>query len=142
LPCCDDDVMGSHAIPSPDNLILQDVQYAVTETKLGRWRRYAYLAGALFEKFLAFHRLFGLPTLHYTRGKCPETSKRIVAKGIIAIGRLAVGVIAIGHPAVGVIAIGQLGLGLLLGLGQLTSDFACLGQMASGFGAPFMACPY
>ena len=70
--------------------------------------------------------------MHYTRGICPETGKRIVAKGVIGIGRLATGVLAIGQASFGVVAVGQLGLGLLLGLGQGSTGWIAIGQLAIG----------
>ena len=109
------------------NLLLAEIEYAVTETRRGRWRRYLYPNGQLFAEFVSHARLFGMPLLHYTRGKCPETGKRIVAKGVIAVGRLALGIIAIGQASCGVIAIGQASVGVLFGLGQ-----ACLGMFAIG----------
>jgi hypothetical protein len=72
----------------------------------------------------------GLPLLHYTRGICPETGRRIIAKGVLAVGRLAMGVLAIGHASFGAIAIGQLGLGILLGLGQGATGLYAVGQVA------------
>ena len=59
-----------------------------------------------------------MPLLHYTRGICPETGKRVVAKGIVAVGRIAAGIVAIGQAAFGAIAIGQLALSLLFWIGQ------------------------
>src|SRR5688572_21599592 len=90
------------------NLLLRNVEYKIDETASGVWRRYMYPTGELFEEYISNRRLFGLPLLHYTRGRCPETGKRIVAKGFFAIGRLAVGVVALGHASVGLVAIGQL----------------------------------
>ncbi len=52
-------------------------------------------------------QVLGLPFLHYTRGRCPETGKRLLAVGFIAIGRKAFGVVAIGQASMGVIAIGE-----------------------------------
>src|SRR5579859_1989843 len=115
---------------SPRNMLLEDVQYQTEVTSFGTWRRYLYPSGSLFEEFVSHAKLLGLPFLHYTRGKCPETGKRVVAKGIIAIGRLAVGVVAIGHASAGVIAIGQLAVGLLLGLGQASTGMFAAGQLA------------
>jgi hypothetical protein len=112
------------------NLLLEDIQYKIDETPRGVWRRFVYPDGQLFEEFTSHRRLFGVPLLHYTRGKCPETGKRIVARGIIAIGRLAVGVIAIGHASAGLIALGQLAIGVLLGLGQASTGVVALGQLA------------
>ncbi len=70
--------------------------------------------------------------VHYTRGKCPEIGSRVVAKGIIAIGRLATGGLAIGHASAGIIAIGQASASLLFGLGQATVGFVAIGQLALG----------
>lgn len=123
------------AINPDDNLLLQQIDYQWEETPLGTWRRYVYPNGARFEEFKS-HGYFGpMPILHYTYGKCPETGKRIVAHGFIAIGRLARGVIAIGHASVGIIAIGQLAIGLGLGLGQAATGIIAVGQL--GLGAYF-----
>jgi hypothetical protein len=115
---------------NPRNLLFDKVEYKIDETPFGVWRRFLYPGGDLFEEFTAHQRYLGLPLVHYTRGKCPETGKRIVAKGIIAIGRLALGVVAIGHASAGLIAIGQLAVGLLFGLGQATTGLFALGQLA------------
>ena len=114
------------------NLLLQEVEYLTEETSFGAWRRYLYPSGQLFEEFVSHWQVLGMPFLHYTRGKCPETGKRVVAKGFIAIGRLAFGVIAVGHASAGVIAIGQLAIGLLLGLGQASTGIFAIGQFAIG----------
>jgi hypothetical protein len=115
-----------------ENQLLQDVEYKIEETSFGTWRKYLYPSGELFEEFKSSDDLFGLPLVHYTRGRCPETGKRIVAKGIIAVGRLAVGVVAIGQASLGIVAVGQLGLGLLFGLGQACSGVVGIGQFALG----------
>ena len=114
------------------NLLLERVVYQVEETRLGVWRRFLYPGGELFEEFTSHRKVRGLPLLHFTRGKCPETGKRVVAKGVIAVGRKAVGVVAVGQAALGVIAVGQLALGLLLGLGQASWGLVALGQLAIG----------
>jgi hypothetical protein len=117
-----------------ENLLLREVEYQTEETSLGAWRRYLYPSGMLFEEFVSHRQVLGLPLLHYTRGKCPETGKRVVAKGVIAIGRIAVGIVAIGHLSMGVIAIGQLALGLVLGLGQASTGMFAVGQLAIAIG--------
>jgi hypothetical protein len=114
------------------NMLLQDVEYKIEETRLGTWRRFAYPTGLYFEEFTSHKQVCGLPLIHFTRGRCPETGRRIIAKGIIAVGRLAVGVLAIGQASVGVLAIGQLAIGLLFGLGQLSTGVIALGQLAIG----------
>jgi hypothetical protein len=113
-----------------ENMLHQDVQYQTEETTLGVWRRFLYPSGMLFEEFVSHGRLLGLPMLHYTSGTCPETGKRIVAKGIIAIGRRALGIVAIGQASMGVVAIGQLAIGLVLGLGQASTGIVAVGQLA------------
>jgi hypothetical protein len=115
------------------NLLKEKVDYKIEKTKLGTWRSYLYPSGEYFSEFTSHKRMLGLPLIHYTRGKCPETGRRIVAKGIIAVGRLAAGVVAIGHASFGVLTVGQLALGLLFGLGQASSGMYALGQLAIGF---------
>jgi hypothetical protein len=113
-------------------MLLEEVEYQVQETQLGVWRRFGYPTGELFEEFVSHSKVLNMPLLHYTRGRCPETGKRIVAKGFVAIGRIACGVVAIGHMSFGLIAVGQLAVGMLLGLGQATSGMVALGQLAIG----------
>lgn len=112
------------------NLLLDEVEYKIEKTRWGIWRSFLYPTGAYFSEFRSYGELWGLPVIHYTRGISPETGKRVVAKGIIAVGRLAVGVVAIGHASAGIIAIGQLGLGLLFGLGQACTGAYAIGQLA------------
>ena len=101
-------------------------------THWGTWRRFAYPNGKYFAEFRSHATFWGLPLLHYTRGICPETGRRVVAKGIVAVGRLAMGALAIGQASFGLIAIGQAGLGLLLGLGQVATGEIAIGQVALG----------
>jgi hypothetical protein len=126
------------------NLLLENIEYATEETALGTWWRFVYPNGQRFAEFVSHRKLFGLPLVHYTFGRCPETGKRVVARGIIAVGRLAVGVFALGQASLGLIAVGQLGLGLLFGFGQATTGVVCLGQLAIGlvFGAGQVATGY
>ena len=114
------------------NLLLEKVEYKIEETRFGVWRRFVYSSGAYFAEFKSHTTWMGLPLLHYTRGKCPETGRRIIARGVIGVGRLATGIVAIGQASFGLIAIGQLGLGLLLGLGQGSTGLFAIGQLAGG----------
>jgi len=114
------------------NLLLEKVEYKIETTNFGVWRRFLYPNGAYFTEFKSHAVFFRLPLLHYTRGKCPETGKRVVAKGVVAVGRLAMGILAIGQASFGAIAIGQAGLGLLLGLGQGATGLYAIGQAAIG----------
>jgi hypothetical protein len=118
----------------------QPVEYQVEETGRGTWRRFAYPDGRRFEEYASRRKVFGLPLLHITRGKNPETGKPVMARGVVAIGQFARGVVAIGQFArggvaigqfaVGVISIGQLALGLLFGLGQAATGVVAVGQLA------------
>ena len=114
------------------NLLLQEIEYAFEETAWGTWRRFVYANGTRFEEFTSHGFIGSLPLLHYTYGLCPETGKRITARGVVAIGRFARGFVAIGHVSMGLIAIGQVSLGLVLGIGQATAGALCLGQLALG----------
>jgi hypothetical protein len=114
------------------NLLLDKVEYKIEKTRRGTWRRFAYPDGRYFAEFKSRQTVFGLPLLHYTWGICPETGRRIMAKGVIAVGRLALGVVAIGHAAFGVIAIGQLALAVGFGLGQAATGVVAIGQLAVG----------
>ena len=123
------------------NLLFEKADYQIEKTRFGTWRRYMYPNGMMFREFKSHRRYFNMPLVHYTSGKCPETGRRIVARGIIACGRLAFGGLAVGHASLGLIAIGQAGLGILLGLGQLATGWSALGQLAVGlkFGAGQLA---
>lgn len=116
------------------NLLNEPPDYQITETRLGVWRRYLYPNGELFAELTSHGTLLGLPWLHYTRGRSPETGARVTARGVIAVGRVATGVIAVGQAAFGVLAIGQIGVGALLGLGQAAAGWNAVGQVALGLG--------
>jgi hypothetical protein len=123
------------------NLLLEKVEYQIEETPRGIWRRFVYPSGDYYAEYCSNTLIFGLPLLHYTRGKCPETGKRKVARGFIAVGRMAVGVIAVGQASAGIIAFGQAGIGLLFCLAQAGAGMAAIGQLALGiaFGAGQLA---
>lgn len=114
------------------NLLLEKVEYKTDETPRGVWRRYVYPNGQYFAEFRSHMEMFGLPLIHYTRGVCPETGRRVVARGVIGIGRMATGIIAVGQVSAGVIAFGQAGIGLLFCLAQASAGLYSLGQVALG----------
>lgn len=114
------------------NLLLSKPEYQIEETSLGTWKRFLYPSGQSYAEFTSSLRLLGLPLLHYTSGRCPETGRRRIARGIIAVGRVAFGFFAVGQAAFGVVAVGQLALGLLLGLGQLAAGLGAFGQLCIG----------
>ena len=135
------------------NMILEKVEYRFDRSYFGTWRRYVYETGARFAEFKSHDGILGLPFVHYTAGVCPETGKRLVAKGVIAVGRKAVGFIAVGQAAMGLLALGQLAVGavaagqaafglasigqlavaILFGLGQVTTGYVAIGQFALGY---------
>lgn len=114
------------------NLLLEKVEYQIEESSFGVWRRFMFPNGRIFAEFRSHSTLCGLPLVHITRGPCPETGARIVAIGIVAIGRVAVGVLAVGQASLGLIAIGQLALGVVFGLGQAATGCVAVGQLAIG----------
>lgn len=75
--------------------------------------------------------LFGLPLIHITRGVDPNTGRRRVSRGIIAIGEVAIGLIAVGGFALGGIAIGGMGIGLLA-IGGLALGVMAFGALSFG----------
>ncbi len=114
------------------NQLLEPVEYKVEKTRSGTWRSFLHPNGSLFQEYRSHRTLLGLPLVHYTRGRCPETGRRVVARGFFAFGRIAVGVVAFGQAAFGVVAVGQAGIGLLAGLGQGVCGIFALGQVAFG----------
>ena len=70
--------------------------------------------------------LFGLPLLHINVGHRDHW-----ARGIIAIGNIAVGVVALGGLSVGIFSIGAFSVGALA-LGALAFGLAALGPVAVG----------
>lgn len=57
------------------------------------------------------------PLLHVAAGFDPVTMRPRLAKGVIAIGNVAVGVVAIAGISCGLVAVGGLSIGILLALG-------------------------
>jgi len=117
---------------APQNLLLTEIQYLIEETPRGTWRRFVYTSGDRFAEYKSKRMWGNLPLVHYTYGRCPETGKRITARGVIAVGRFAHGIVAIGQVSMGVIAIGQLSLGVLFCAAQAAFGGICLGQAAIG----------
>ncbi|OGL43583.1 MAG: hypothetical protein A2161_21565 [Candidatus Schekmanbacteria bacterium RBG_13_48_7] len=95
-----------------------------TKTRLsGRWS-YEYKSEAAIGDW---------PLIHIVIGRDPETGRRKIAKGIIAIGRIAIGFIAIGQLALGIIPIGQLAVGIFAAIGQGAVAGYSAGQLALGW---------
>lgn len=126
--------MSDATMAASGNLLLEPVEYKIEETAGGVRRSYMYPSGALFTEYRSHLTVNGWPLVHTTRGICPETGHRVMARGVIAIGRVAVGVVAIGQWTAGLLAIGQFSAGLLMGIGQFTAGTVALGQFALGLG--------
>jgi hypothetical protein len=109
---------GHWSQPGGGNLAREPVDYRVVEGRYLVTRIFVYPSGLSYVERTSRATLLGWPLLHMTAGRCPETGRRTVAKGWVAVGRLAVGGIAVGQVAVGVLAIAQLGFALILLLGQ------------------------
>lgn len=75
--------------------------------------------------------LFGVPLVHVKLSK-DMGGRPAVAKGIVAIGNIAIGVLSIGGVSVGVLALGGISLGLLLALGGLGIGLLAFGGVAAG----------
>ena len=75
-------------------------------------------------------RLFGLPLLHIAYGINAETGKLMVAKGIIAIGNIALGIVAIGGFAFGVLTFGGVALGVAALGGIAAALYGAVGGIA------------
>ena len=115
------------------NRLLEPVDYKIERTRRGVWKRYLSPEGQGYAEFTSHARFGAWPLIHYTSGISPETGRRKVARGVLAVGRVAVGGVAVGQAAFGLVAIGQLGVGLLFGLGQAAAGFYGVGQLALAF---------
>lgn len=126
--------MGTHSEPktkSPPQKV-DEKDFTVTISRWGTTRSYQYPEGSRFSEFTSHSRILGFPLMHRTRGKNPHTGRPMVAKGVIAIGRVAFGVVACGQLAFGLLAIGQVAVGTLFCLGQAAMGFTAVGQLAVG----------
>ncbi len=85
----------------------------------------------------------GYPLVHIAVGRDSQ-GKRLVAKGIIAIGQFGVGLITVAQVGVGLLfgfgqfilgltAVAQFAGGLLLGIGQFATGYAAVGQFVLAY---------
>ena len=113
------------------NLQNQPIDWKITETGFFTVKSFVYPSGLPYLEYTSHRKVGNWPLVHITLGRSPETGRRKVAKGIIAIGRIAFGVLPIGQLAIGLFPIGQLALGLCFALGQGAFSLgAALGQVA------------
>lgn len=92
------------------------------------------IRGLYAYEYRSEQELFGLPLVHIVRGAGfdPATGKLRVAKGIIAIGPMAVGGLAIGGSAFGVLSFGGLAVGLVAFGGAAIGAGLAIGGLAIG----------
>lgn len=112
------------------NVLLQPVEWKIEEGPFFVVTRHLSPSGSSYAEYTSRMRMGQLPLVHITLGRNPETGRRKVARGVIAIGRFAVGLVSIGQVAVGAIAVGQASFGALA-IGQLAvSASLALGQLS------------
>lgn len=79
--------------------------------------------------------ILGWPLVHITNGYDPKNGNRLVSKGVIAIGEIAIGVIAVGGFALGGLAVGGMGVGVIalggLAIGVLSAGGIALGALGA-----------
>ena len=80
-------------------------------------------------------KLFGLPLVHVVLGPAldPSTGKVRMAKGIIAIGGIAMGLISLGGVSIGLISLGGLAIGLAAAGGLAIAAGVAVGGAAIGY---------
>jgi hypothetical protein len=103
------------------------------------------IRGGYGYEYRSERELFGLPLVHIVSGHGidPATGRIRVAKGIIAVGPVAVGglalggaafgVVSLGGMALGLLALGGVGIGVLLAMGGLAVGFVAVGGAAIGY---------
>ena len=74
----------------------------------------------------------GWPIIHINIGTNPETGRPLVAKGVVAIGNIAIGVVSIGAAAFGVVTLAVFGLGVV-SLSSVAIGIVALGAVALGY---------
>jgi len=93
------------------------------DTLSTRMRGYEYKSGAA---------VFGLPLVHIVYGPGPGGRMK-PAKGIIAVGNIAVGVIAVGGFSLGILSIAGFGIGLICFAGIALAVLGGVGGIAVGY---------
>lgn len=79
-------------------------------------------------------RVFGYPVVHVAWGYDARTGKKLVARGVIAVGDVAIGGLAIGGVAIGVLSLGGFALGVTsFGGAAIGLQLAIGGAAAGGF---------
>lgn len=112
------------------NLQNEPIDWKITDTGFFEVRSFMYPSGQSYVEYTSHFRIAGLPFVHMTFGRNPETGRRKVAKGFISLGRIAIGVFPVGQLAAGVFPIGQAAFGFVFAIGQGAVGWISLGQLA------------
>ena len=83
-------------------------------------------------EFRSKEEINGWPLIHICFGTNPDTGRPLVAKGIVAIGKIAYGLVSIGAVAFGLVTLAGFGLGLV-SLGGIAIGLVALGAVALGY---------
>jgi hypothetical protein len=83
-------------------------------------------------EFRSKDEINGWPLIHINFGTHPETGRPLVAKGVVAIGRIAVGIVSIGAVAFGVVTLAGVGLGIV-SISGIAAGIVALGAIALGY---------
>jgi len=114
---------------SLDSLIKEKQESEIAEPAVTK--EYVYPIPRMHYEYVSKRQLFGMPLVHINVGW-----GLYKAKGIIAIGTIAIGVISVGIISMGVLAFGTLALGLLafaaFGLGGIVFAGVAAGVLAVG----------
>ncbi|MHC5211666.1 MAG: serine/threonine-protein kinase [Planctomycetota bacterium] len=90
------------------------------------------LAGASGSEYRSQRTLWGWPLVHIVGGRDPVKGTPRIARGLLAIGPMAVGLLPIGGLAIGPLAMGGAALGLPFCFGGLALGILAFGGMAAG----------
>jgi hypothetical protein len=102
------------------------IREVLAEQGVGRMMGYEYRSP---------RQIFGWPLLHVAKGFDPLTGRKRIARGIVAVGDVAIGgLLAIGGAAAGPIAIGGCAVGLFTLGGLSVGLLGALGGAAIGLG--------
>jgi hypothetical protein len=83
-------------------------------------------------KYRSKREINGWPLININLGTHPESGQPLVAKGVIAIGNIAVGIVSIGALAFGIVTLAGVGLGIV-SLAGIAIGITALGAIALGY---------
>jgi len=83
--------------------------------------------------------IFGIPLVHVTWGRDPETNSPRIAKAFVAVGPTAIGIIAVGFEAYGILPAGLLACGVAP-VGLFALGLTVVGVLAAGLQATGVIC--